>query len=145
MERINPHYNPEKLGLEMLSVEQPDMSYEFNILCFWSTGDGRVFTAQDSGCSCPTPFESYDGETQKEVLQKLERIGSVQQAEYTFDSWNKDGYFYGEQKQHLPQHDKDNVLHWVKAQLAKQPAPIAYSPGERLVLPDIGKGFGFGS
>ena len=141
MERINPHYNPEKLGLEMLTFDEPDMSYEFNTLCFWSTGDGRVYSASDSGSSCPTPFEDYEGADQKEVLQKLERVGSVEQAAYTFDSWNKsyDG------KPLLPQSEKEQCLSWVKSNLAKRPAPIAYSPGERLVLPEIGKGFGFGS
>lgn len=87
---MNPYYNPEKLELEILSFDEPEMSYEYNILCFWATKNGLIYSASDSGCSCPTPFEEYSGETQKDVIQKLERIGSLEQSLSIFDSWNKD-------------------------------------------------------
>lgn len=88
--KINPYYDPEKLNLELISFDEPDMSWEYNTLCFWKAKNGLVYSASDSGCSCPTPFEDYDGETEKEVVQKLERVGSLAQAEQIFDSWNKD-------------------------------------------------------
>lgn len=88
---MNPYYNPEKLDLELLSFDEPNMSYEYNTLCFWVTKEGLIYCASDSGCSCPTPFEEYSGENQKEVIQKLERIGSLEQSLSIFDSWNK-GY-----------------------------------------------------
>lgn len=112
---INPHYSPEKLNLDMIVFNEPDMSYEFNTLCFWATEDCRVYSASDRGCSCPTPFEDYGGETQEEVLQKLERVGSIEQAESIFDSWNKnyDG------KQYLPMSDRNELSGWVKVRLKK--------------------------
>lgn len=89
------------------------MCYEFNTLCFWATKDGRVYSACDSGCSCPTPFEDYEGFTQEEVLQKLERVESVGHAEQIFDSWNK-GY---DGKNYLPNSDKREMSEWVRAKL----------------------------
>jgi hypothetical protein len=86
---INPYYHPEDLELELLSFDEPSMCYEYNTLCFWATKNGLIYSASDSGCSCPTPFEYYEGETQKDVVQKLERIGSLDQALQIFDSWNK--------------------------------------------------------
>ncbi len=65
---MNPHYDYEKLELDMLCFDEPDMSYEFNMLCFWKTKTGEIYSASDSGCSCPTPFEDYFGETQKDVF-----------------------------------------------------------------------------
>lgn len=87
---MNPYYDPEKLELELLSFDEPNLRYEYNTLCFWATKDGQIYTASDSGCSCPTPFESFSGETQKDVLRQLERVGSLEQAENIFVSWNKD-------------------------------------------------------
>lgn len=110
----NPYYAPEKLGLEMISFQEPGLCYEYNTLCFWSTGDGRVFSASDSGCSCPTPFEKYEAETQVECLQRLERVGSKEQAEQIFESWN--GGYDGKK---LPQCEQDEAVFWVKHQLEK--------------------------
>lgn len=135
-EYLDPYYAPEKLGLEMLAVEQPDLSYEFNILAFWSNGIGQVWSCSDSGCSCPSPFEDYRGYTQQEVVQKFERIGSVGQAAAIFDSWNSwETSYHGN---HLPQSRKDEVMAWVQAQLKKTPPPVQYSLGGRLILPDVG-------
>jgi hypothetical protein len=112
-EKINPYYNPEKLDLEMSSYNDPNLSYEFNTLCFWATKNGQIYSASDSGCSCPTPFENYEGYTQKEVLQKLERVGSLWQAESIFDSWNKD--YDG--KPFVSISEKQNTMEWVKERL----------------------------
>ena len=106
MSKMNPYYDYEKLDLEMFEVNEPDMSYEFNTLCFWSTGDGRVFSASDSGCSCPIPFENYESETIEGVLQQLERVGSLEQAEQIFDSWSKD------MKPKLPDKEKRDLVVW---------------------------------
>lgn len=86
---INPHYDPEKLGLEQLAFYDPGADYSFNTLCFWSIKDAPslVYSASDSGCSCPVPFEDYMGTNQAEVVNKLERVGSVRQGLELFDSW----------------------------------------------------------
>lgn len=103
---VNPYYNPSDLKLEQLSFEDPGACYSFDTLAFWTTEDGRVFTARDSGCSCPTPFEDYCGTTQDEVLAKLERVGSLEQAEAAFDSWGL-----------LGADSKRELTEWIKARL----------------------------
>ncbi len=102
----NPYYGPEHFGLEMLSFEDQEASYDFDTLCFWATPDGRIFTASDSGCSCPTPFEDYEGETLDEVLPRLERVGSLEQAESIFKSWNS------EYRQKTDPEDLQKVVAW---------------------------------
>lgn len=57
----NIYYNPEGSGLEKLvELDEPDLSYEYNTLVVVRHLESRrLFFAQDSGCSCPTPFEDY--------------------------------------------------------------------------------------
>jgi len=107
MAKYNPYYSPESFELELLSFDEPDLSYEYNTLCFWATKDGRVYSTSDSGCSCPTPFEQYDSGTLDELVQQLERVGSVEQAIAIFNSWNCG----------LPMEDRNKLAEWVKANL----------------------------
>lgn len=81
---INYYYDPAQAGLEMLTFEDAAAheDYGFNILAFWADRDGLVYSASDSGCSCPSPFEDYHS------LQQLERVGSVEQAVSIFKAWN---------------------------------------------------------
>jgi hypothetical protein len=109
----NPYYNPDKLNLTLFSLEKDDICYDFDTLCFWATEDGRVYTAQDSGCSCPTPFEAYEGFTQDEVLQKLTRVESAASAEVIFENWNKKSYEYDNEKKTNPSKGEE-VYRWVK-------------------------------
>lgn len=47
-------------GLEIVSADESGLSWEYNtLLVVTHTPSGRVFIAEDSGCSCPTPFECY--------------------------------------------------------------------------------------
>jgi hypothetical protein len=52
---------PEKHGLETLGdVEWDDEDYQFNITAVWRDKEtGQIYWADDSGCSCPSPFEDY--------------------------------------------------------------------------------------
>lgn len=85
---INPYYNPDLVGLELLSFDDPNAYYDYDTLCFFADKEGKVYMAHDSGCSCPTPFEdSYAAPTAKECIQKLERIGSIEQAISMLKSW----------------------------------------------------------
>lgn len=58
----NIYYNPEDFGLEVVAeIEYSSGSYEFDTRVVWKEKKGRKkFTARDSGCSCPTPFEDYN-------------------------------------------------------------------------------------
>lgn len=87
---MNPHYNADQMGWESVDFSEPNLSYEFNYLCFWKTPKGLVFSASDRGCSCPTPFESYEAETAVEIEQKLERVENFDHAKRIFEGWNKD-------------------------------------------------------
>lgn len=86
----------------MLSFEDGSLDYEFDILAFWAK-DGVVYSASDSGCSCPTPFEDFNS------LQELERVGSVEHAESIFKDWN--------QGRKVDPHERRNLVEWVRARL----------------------------
>ncbi len=111
---MNPFYNPDKLDLDLLSFDKSSGSYEYDTICFWATKDGLVYTAQDSGCSCPTPFESHDCEAREDVLASLERVESVQHAESEFDTWNRG---YGGGKPVLDADERRELTEWVTKHL----------------------------
>lgn len=103
---INPYYSPGALDLEMISFDEPNLSYEYNTLCFWATKEGQIYSMVNSGCSCPTPFENYKGETLKDILPLLDRVGSLEQAESTFNYWGDSFMSYG---------DKNQLVNWFNA------------------------------
>jgi hypothetical protein len=54
----NVYYHPEIHGLERVSeVDYSDGCYQFDLRVVWKDSKGRLWTARDSGCSCPSPFE----------------------------------------------------------------------------------------
>lgn len=53
---MNIYSEPEKFGFETLGDVNFSDSYEFDIILVL-TRRGQVYYAQDSGCSCPIPFE----------------------------------------------------------------------------------------
>jgi hypothetical protein len=58
----NVYYNPEAFGLSVVAeIDYSSQSYEFDTRVVWKGNDGKFYTARDSGCSCPTPFEDYLG------------------------------------------------------------------------------------
>ncbi len=58
---INPYYNPEAVGLEIVTESDCAGSYEFDMFVVWRHKEsGLLFYGTDSGCSCPTPFEGDD-------------------------------------------------------------------------------------
>lgn len=88
--RDNVYYSPEKFDLEPVDeIEYSSGSYEFDTRVVWShRPTGRLLTARDSGCSCPTPFEDYT----------LESLEVVNLAELTREV-NDDGYNYATAEQ----------------------------------------------
>lgn len=87
---INPYYDPGKLGLEMIAFDEPNLDYEYNIACFFANGNGQVYFATDSGCSCPTPFEDrYSGTTQAQCFANMERVENGEHARSLLKSWGK--------------------------------------------------------
>lgn len=54
----DPYSSPEKHGLTMVGeVEWADESYQFDLTAVWRADDGTLYWGDDSGCSCPSPFE----------------------------------------------------------------------------------------
>lgn len=66
----NVYYHPEKHGLTVVAeIEYSDACYQFDTRVVWKDAEGNFYTARDSGCSCPTPFEEY---TTIESLEKAD-------------------------------------------------------------------------
>ncbi len=84
------YYNPEKFGLEKVGeVDDPGACYSFDIFAVWRAADGTLYWGQDSGCSCPSPFEDVRG------LEDLETGGSNEAAAAALEwaeSFNPEGH-----------------------------------------------------
>ena len=78
------YYNPEDYGLQQIFFEDHGEAYEFNMFVVWLHKEsGRIFYGQDSGCSCPTPFEdewwnSVDDNSLNEVTRMRSSINEFE-------------------------------------------------------------------
>lgn len=55
----DPYYNPEKFGLTKIAeMEWSEPCYSFDMTVAWLDANGKLYWGSDSGCSCPSPFES---------------------------------------------------------------------------------------
>lgn len=55
------YYNPAKYGLTPIGeIDWSDGNYVFDLTVVWQGEDGRFWRGDDSGCSCPAPFEDTD-------------------------------------------------------------------------------------
>lgn len=60
MFKANPYYSPEKCGLNVIEMHERNISYEFDMVVLWEdVKTKKRYWAQDSGCSCPFPFENF--------------------------------------------------------------------------------------
>lgn len=76
----DPYNNPQAFGLEIIgTLDDPEACYSFDYLIVWKHTDGRVFYAQDSGCSCPSPFEDFGS------LDDLTEVTDTTWAEFQSD------------------------------------------------------------
>lgn len=88
----NVYYSPEKFSLEVVGeIEFSDMDYVFDTRVIWKHSSGKLYTARDSGCSCPSPFEDYSkledldeltdfGELERELRQDRPQTTSAREA-----------------------------------------------------------------
>jgi hypothetical protein len=54
----NVYSSPKTYGLKQVAeVDYSDGCYQFDLRVVWKDAKGRLWTARDSGCSCPSPFE----------------------------------------------------------------------------------------
>lgn len=118
----NPYYSPKLLGLDMISFDEPDLSYEYNTCAFWKTPDGRVFMAIDSGCSCPTPFEDYSGRDMDEAIQKMTQIAGVEDAIGQLRTWAKPSW--RERPSFIDDRDISHLRAWYPNDRAEHPQTV---------------------
>lgn len=54
------YYTPEQHGLQMIGqIDWSDGCYQFSLTVVWRrVSDGALLYGEDSGCSCPSPFEA---------------------------------------------------------------------------------------
>lgn len=94
----NVYYSPEKYGLTPVGeIEWDGESYQFNITAVWrhqETGD--LYYADDSGCSCPAPFETYDS---LDELNKATRFEVIKHLEDRLE--NRYQHSYGSSKEEV--------------------------------------------
>lgn len=81
----NIYYEPEKYGLTLLRERDIAGSYEFNTIVVFRSDDGRFLVGHDSGCSCPSPFESHGVRN----LTEVKTLADV--AAFAREQW--DGYY----------------------------------------------------
>lgn len=55
----NLYYHPEDFDLKIFATIEDEPYYDFNITVILQDKQGNLFYAQDSGCSCPSPFENH--------------------------------------------------------------------------------------
>lgn len=55
------YYRPENHNVEIVGeIDYYEEPYEFDLTVVWRRkDDGKLLYADDSGCSCPTPFEDH--------------------------------------------------------------------------------------
>lgn len=56
------YFHPDKYGLKPVAeIDYSDGNYQFDLRVVWKRLlDDTLLTARDSGCSCPSPFESTE-------------------------------------------------------------------------------------
>lgn len=56
----NLYYNPTDYGLTILAQVDLGYGYDYDLyVVFQDTRTGQLYTAHDSGCSCPSPFDGF--------------------------------------------------------------------------------------
>lgn len=91
----NPYYNPEACGLELLGIAEKEPEWDFYILGLWRDKEtGELFLAQDSGCSCPTPFEEFTSLDKLTRIKKIEDFDKFVDNHVDIDSSDR-SYSYG--------------------------------------------------
>lgn len=67
-------YQPENYGFKQIGqIDWSSGSYEFDLTTVWQhLATGKFYMADDSGCSCPSPYESVDSIDDLTEIAKLQ-------------------------------------------------------------------------
>lgn len=95
------YYSPEKFGLTVVGEVEFEGGYGFDKTMVWRDRCGTLMYADDSGCSCPTPFEGKGvndltvatvGEIQEHLMGRVKKKLEPYEDEYfnssTREQWN---------------------------------------------------------
>lgn len=101
------YYSPEKHGLEKVAeIDFSDGNYCFDYRVVWRRlSDGKLLSARDSGCSCPSPFEDVN-------VKDLQEVESTSWLREEIAEDSKSGY------SHLGAADAQTFLETVEKALA---------------------------
>lgn len=96
-------------------LEEPGLCYEFNTLqVVKHDPSGRLFYAQSSGCSCPTPFEEFFFEV---VGEKIAATDYNEITEATWGEFESEAMAFcaGKYDGHIPADEKIAFIQKVRA------------------------------
>lgn len=80
------YYQPEYFDLEIVgTLELAEPCWSFDMFAVFKHADGRTFWAQDSGCSCPSPFENYNS---LESLNEFSNVSELRSEIINGYSWD---------------------------------------------------------
>jgi hypothetical protein len=84
---------PEKWGLEVFAEFELEKGYySFNTVCVWrDPKSNKFYWAHDSGCSCQTPFESFEAVSD---LCELNSVGAFKEAVNALRDWDPENRAY---------------------------------------------------
>lgn len=79
----NVYYYPETWDLTSLGeIDRSRGSYVYDTIVFWQHKETKkIYSAQDSGCSCPIPFEDFN------FLKDLTLVETLKQAKDLLDEF----------------------------------------------------------
>lgn len=92
----NIYSTPEAFGLSTVGeVEWSDGCYQFDLTVVWRDVEtGAFYYADDSGCSCPAPFENDSRESITKIERLQDLIDHLEERKrdsyrYTDNEWDK--------------------------------------------------------
>ena len=89
----NIYDSPEKFGLEILTVISERGGYDFDLVVVWRRIEDRtLWWAWDSGCSCPSPFESHGIDNLKKLTDVFDQAFLEAGNDVFNKGWDTDDY-----------------------------------------------------
>lgn len=106
----NVYYHPEHYGLEVIGdIEWDNEAWQFNMTVVWRDQAGNFYYADDSGCSCPSPFEDL-------TLERLTRVERLQDLiDHLTERASTERYFDNEAERNKRMGDAGDLIMRVRA------------------------------